>query len=83
MCEVLDAIEKKGIEQGIKQGIEQGIEQGNERRLVKTVVNFLSNYIRRGLPLDQQTLENIGEICEASEDRIREIAKDNGISLSC
>ncbi len=25
MCEVLDKIEKRGIERGIKQGIEQGI----------------------------------------------------------
>ena len=38
MCEVLDQIEKRGIEKGIEQGIKQGIEQGIEQ----TAINMLN-----------------------------------------
>ena len=31
MCEVLDAVESRGIAKGIEQGIARGIEQGIER----------------------------------------------------
>ncbi len=44
MCEALDKVEKRGIEQGIEQGIERGIEQG---------INALVNTLKRlGIPDD-------------------------------
>ena len=79
MCEVLDAIENRGIEKGIERGIEKGIEKGQ----LRTAVNTLKRYIRRQLPIDAQVLEDIAEDNELTVEKVRSIAKENGISLSC
>ncbi len=75
MCEVLDAIENRGIEKGIERGIEKG--------QLRTAVNTLKRYIRRQLPIDAQVLEDIAEDNELTVEKVRSIAKENGISLSC
>ena len=75
MCEVLDAIENRGIE--------KGIEKGSEKRQLTTVTKTLSRYIRRSLPIDAQVLEDIAEDNELTVEKVRAIAKENGISLSC
>ena len=79
MCEVLDAIENRGIEKGIA----KGIEKGSEKRQLTTVTKTLSRYIRRSLPIDAQVLEDIAEDNELTVEKVRSIAKENGISLSC
>ena len=71
MCEVLDAIENRGIK------------KGSEKRQLTTVVKTLSRYIRRSLPIDAQVLEDIAEDNELTVEKVRSIAKENGISLSC
>ncbi len=71
MCEVLDAIENRGIEKGIEKG------------QLRTAVNTLKRYIRRQLPIDAQVLEDIAEDNELTVEKVRSIAKENGISLSC
>ena len=71
MCEVLDAIENRGIE------------KGSEKRQLTTVTKTLSRYIRRSLPIDAQVLEDIAEDNELTVEKVRAIAKENGISLSC
>lgn len=67
MCEVLDAIENRGIEKG----------------QLRTALNTLKRYIRRQLPIDTQVLEDIAEDNELTVEKVRSIAKENGISLSC
>ena len=71
MCEVLDAIENRGIK------------KGSEKRQLTAVVKTLSRYIRRSLPIDAQVLEDIAEDNELTVEKVRSIAKENGISLSC
>lgn len=71
MCEVLDAIEKKGIEQGI------------ERGHVETAINVLRRYLKRGWPLDDQAISEIAEDCNLSEKKVRELAGENGVAISC
>ena len=41
MCEVLDRIEKQGIERGIRQGIEQGFKEGESYGIVKGKIQIL------------------------------------------
>ena len=50
---------------------------------MKTTVNTLSRYIRRSLPITNQVLEDIAEDNELTVEKVRSIAKENGISLSC
>lgn len=71
MCEVMEAAEKKGIE--------QGIEQGRIRATIKT----LSRYARRNLPIDSQVLADIAEDNDLTVERVREIAKENNVVLPC
>lgn len=71
MCEVLDAIENRGIE------------KGSEKRQLTTVIKTLTRYIRRSLPITSQVLEDIAEDNELTVEKVRSIAKENGISLSC
>ena len=73
----------KGIKQGIKQGIEQGIEQGAEQCRLKAVLNTLKRYIRRQLPISADVVADIAEDNEISIEKVRTIAKNNGISLTC
>ena len=63
----------------LKEGVEQGVEQNR----LKTVLNTLKRYIRRKLPIDANVLADIAEDNELTIDKVRTIAKDNGISLSC
>ena len=67
----------------LNKGIEQGIEQGAERNRLKTVLNTLRRYIRRKLPINADVLADIAEDNEMTVEKVRTIAKDNGISLSC
>ena len=71
MCEVLDAIENRGIE------------KGSEKRQLTTVIKTLSRYIRRSLPITSQVLEDIAEDNELTVEKVRSIANENSISLSC
>ena len=63
----------------LNKGIEQGIEQGRPESAIST----LKRYIRRKLPIDAQVLADIAEDNKLTVDKVRTIAKDNGISLSC
>ena len=69
----------KGIEQGIEQDIEQGIAQGR----LESAISTLNRYIRRKLPIDAQVLADIAEDNKLTIEKVRSIAKDNGISVSC
>jgi hypothetical protein len=46
------------------------------------ILNNIGN-IRRKLPIDAQVLADIAEDNKLTVDKVRTIAKDNGISLSC
>ena len=74
MCNLSAGIERQGIEKGIEKGIEQGH--------LKTVLNTLRRYIRRQLPISADVLADIAEDNEMTVEKVRTIAKDNGISLS-
>ena len=63
----------------LNKGIEQGIEQGR----LESAISILKRYIRRKLPIDAQVLADIAEDNKLTVDKVRTIAKDNGISLSC
>lgn len=67
----LDAIENRGIE------------KGSEKRQLTTVVKTLTRYIRCSLPITSQGLEDIAEDNELTVEKVRSIAKENDISLSC
>ena len=90
MCNLSAGIERQGIEKGleqgiekgIKKGIEQGIKKGIEQGRLKTVLNTLRRYIRRQLPISADVLADIAEDNEMTVEKVRTIAKDNGISLS-
>ena len=53
------------------------------RGRMKSAVNTLKRYLRRQLPIDLQVLEDIAEDNELTVEKVRSIAKENGISLSC
>ena len=94
MCEVLDAVEnrgiekgieqgiEKGIEQGIEKGIEQGIEQGIEKGQLRSAVKTLQRYAKRNLPIDTQVIADIADDNDLTVERVRAIARDNGIVIS-
>ena len=63
----------------LKEGIEKGIEKGR----LESAISTLNRYIRRKLPIDAQVLADIAEDNKLTVDKVRTIAKDNGISLSC
>ena len=73
----------KIIEYEAKDILNKGIEQGAERNRLKTVLNTLRRYIRRKLPINADVLADIAEDNEMTVEKVRTIAKDNGISLSC
>ena len=73
MCEVLDAVENRGIEKGIK--------KNSEKRQLTTVVKTLSRYIRCSLPITSQILEDVAEDNELTVEKARSITRENGISL--
>ena len=70
MCNLSAGIERQGIEKGIEQG------------RLKTVLNTMRRYIRRKLPISAEVLADIAEDNEMTVEKVRSIAKDNGISLS-
>ena len=53
------------------------------KRKWKTAINTLTRYIRRSLPITSQVLEDIAEDNDLTVEKVRSIAKENGISLSC
>jgi predicted transposase/invertase (TIGR01784 family) len=63
---------EKGIEKGIKKGIEKGVEQGVEKGKVEVAVNML----RMGL----LTVEQIAQATGLSEEAIKNISKNEGLS---
>ena len=67
------------LNKGIAQGIEQGIAKGR----LESAISTLNRYIRRNLPIDAQVLADIAEDNKLTIEKVRSIAKDNGISLSC
>ena len=71
MCEVMEAAEKKGIEQGLEQG------------RIKSAIKTLNRHARRNLPIDHQVLEDIAEDNDLTVERVKELAKENSIVLSC
>ena len=82
MCEVMEAAERKGREQGLEQSLEQGIEQGLEQGRIRATIKTLNRYARRKLPIDRQVLSDIAEDNDLTIERVREIAKENGVVLS-
>ena len=61
----------KGIEQGIEQGLEQGLEQGYDKHL----------YEQNQKKLEKgKSISQIADECEESEDTIRRIISEKGIS---
>jgi hypothetical protein len=67
----------------LNKGIEQGIEQGIAKGRLESAISTLNRYIRRNLPIDAQVLADIAEDNKLTIEKVRSIAKDNGISLSC
>ena len=67
MCEFLDTVENRGI----------------EKAQSRAVTNTLTRYNRRQLPIDLQVLDDIAEDNEITVEKVRDIAKQNGITLSC
>ena len=67
----------------LNKGIEQGIERGIEKGHLESAISTLNRYIRRKLPIDAQVLADIAEDNQLTVDKVRTIAKANGISLSC
>ena len=59
--------------------LKEGIEKGR----LESAISTLNRYIRRKLPIDAQVLADIAEDNKLTVDKVRTIAKDNGISLSC
>ena len=57
-------------------------EEGREEGRLKTVLNTLRRHIRRQLPIGADVLADIAEDNEMTVDKVRTIARDNGISLS-
>ena len=57
-------------------------EEGREEGRLKTVLNTLRRHIRRQLPISADVLADIAEDNEMTVDKVRTIARDNGISLS-
>ena len=57
-------------------------EKGREEGRLKTVLNTLRRHIRRQLPISDDVLADIAEDNEMTVDKVRTIARDNGISLS-
>ena len=66
MCNLSAGIERQGIEKG----------------QMRTVINTLKRYIRRNLPISSDVIADIAEDNEMTIEKVRSIAKDNGISLS-
>ena len=67
----------KIIEYEAKDILNKGIEQNR----LRTVLNTLRRYIRRKLPINADVLADIAEDNEITVEKVRSIAKDNGISL--
>ena len=61
MCNVIDKVEKQGIEKGIKQGIKQGIEQG--------VFDIISRMLKKG-----KSVQEIVDFAGLEEAKVQEIA---------
>ena len=57
-------------------------DEGRAEGRMMTVINTLKRYIRRQLPIDAGVLADIAEDNEMTVEKVRSIAKDNGISLS-
>ena len=62
--------------------IDEAEDRGIEKGRMKTVINTLTRYIRRQLPISADVLADIAEDNEMTVEKVRSIAKDNGISLS-
>ena len=73
----------KIIEYEAKTILNKGIERGIEKGRLESAINTLNRHIRRKLPIDAQVLADIAEDNQLTVDKVRTIAKDNGISLSC
>ena len=69
----------KIIEYEAKTILNKGIEKGR----LESAISTLNRYIRRKLPIDAQVLADIAEDNKLTIEKVRSIAKDNGISLSC
>ena len=69
----------KIIEYEAKTILNKGIEKGR----LESAISTLNRYIRRKLPIDAQVLADIAEDNKLTVEKVRSIAKDNGISLSC
>ena len=82
MCEVLDAVENRGIEKGMEKGMEKGIEKGIEQGQMRSAIKTLQRYAKRNLPIDAQVIADIAEDNELTIERVRTIARDNGIVIS-
>ena len=67
MCEAMDIAENRGV----------------EKAQLRTTLNTLNRYIRRNLPITAQVIEDIAEDNDLTIAKVRSIAKENGISLSC
>lgn len=73
MCEVLDAIEKRGYQQGIQQGTQDGVKLGRAEREAQIILNMYKNQI----PMQQ-----IAASVERSVDEIREVIEGKKKLLS-
>ena len=73
----------KIIEYEAKTIVNKGIEQGIAKGRLESAISTLNRYIRRNLPIDAQVLADIAEDNKLTIEKVRSIAKDNGISLFC
>ena len=73
MCNLGKALVEQGIEQGIVKGIEQGMEQGIEQKNLSLAKMMLK---------DKEPIDKIKKYTGFATDKLEEIAKSMGITLT-
>ena len=67
---------------GLLRGHERGIKEGREKGRLTAVAKRLTRLFKNNRPIDDQEIADIAYDNDLSEEKVRLIAKENGISLS-
>ena len=70
------------VAEGRPTNMDPWLDEIENRGRLKTVVKTLKRYINRSLPITKQVISDIAEDNDITEERVREIAHENGILLS-
>ena len=77
----IDAYNER-VAEGRPTNMDPWLDEIENRGRLKTVVKTLKRYINRSLPITKQVISDIAEDNDITEERVREIAHENGILLS-